>query len=121
MARVSHARISSFAIRAARALVQFSLGALFAILICALPARAQTSASIKGIVTDASGARVTGANVTVKNIETGATRTAVTDDEGRFLVLTLMIGEYRSESLEARISGISSRRDSSCRRRRSQR
>ncbi len=94
-ARVSHERISSIASRPARALLQLSLCAFFALLTCALSAHAQTSASIKGIVTDASGARVTGANVTVKNIETGATRTAVTDDDGRFLVLTLMIGEYQ--------------------------
>src|SRR5580693_6175192 len=76
------------------ALNKLSLGVFFAMLICTLPAHAQTSASIKGIVTDASGARVAGANVTVKNVETGATRNVTTSDDGRFLVLTLMIGNY---------------------------
>src|ERR1700729_4220099 len=94
IARVSHEQSSNFAGRAVRALKLFSLCALFAALICALPAHAQTSASIKGIVTVASGARVAGANVAVKNIETGATRNAITNDDGQFLVLSLMIGEY---------------------------
>ena len=85
---------SSFALRTVRTLGQLSLCALFALLICALPAHAQTSASVKGIVTDASGARVAGANVTVKNIETGAIRNVVTSDDGRFLALSLMIGNY---------------------------
>jgi hypothetical protein len=93
-ARVSHERYFGFAKRASRALKQFSLCAFLAILICALPTHAQTSASIKGIVTDASGARVAGANVTVKNVETGATRIAVTNEDGQFLVLSLMVGEY---------------------------
>jgi hypothetical protein len=46
------------------------------------------------VVTDASGASVAAANVTAKNVETGATRNTVTDDAGRFIVLSLMIGEY---------------------------
>jgi hypothetical protein len=73
---------------------KLSAGWLFVALICALPARAQTSASIKGVVTDSSGASVACANVTAKNVETGAVRNAVTDDAGRFIVLSLTIGEY---------------------------
>jgi hypothetical protein len=57
-------------------------------------AHAQISASIKGIVTDASGAAVSGAAVTAKNTETGAIRSSVTDDSGRYLVLALTVGEY---------------------------
>src|SRR5580704_6734988 len=68
--------------------------AILAALCAGLPARAQVSASIKGIVTDASGGRVAAAKVTVKNVETGAVRNSVTDDAGRFIVLSLMIGEY---------------------------
>lgn len=93
-ARVSHKQNSGFAARAAKALGQFSLCMFLTALICTLPAHAQTSASIKGVITDASGARVAGANVAVKNIETGATRIAITNDDGQFLVLSLMIGEY---------------------------
>nr|HEV7954347.1 carboxypeptidase-like regulatory domain-containing protein [Candidatus Acidoferrales bacterium] len=77
-----------------RALNKLSLCVFFAMLICALPARGQTSASIKGIVTDALGARVADANVRVKNVETGATRIVTTTDDGRFLVLSLVIGNY---------------------------
>jgi Carboxypeptidase regulatory-like domain len=58
-------------------------------------ARAQVSASIKGIVTDASGAAVPGVTVTIKNVETGTVRSSVTDDAGRYLVLALHVGEYQ--------------------------
>src|ERR1700757_1043142 len=57
-------------------------------------AHAQISASIKGIVTDASGAAVPGGAVTAKNTETGAIRSSVTDDSGRYLALALPVGEY---------------------------
>src|SRR6266481_2080582 len=60
-----------------------------------LPARqAQASASIKGSVTDSSGAAVPGATIMAKNVETGAIRSSVTDDAGRYLVLALHVGEY---------------------------
>jgi hypothetical protein len=60
-----------------------------------LPAtRAQVSASIKGMVMDASGAAVPGVTVTAKNVETGAVRSSVTDDSGRYLLLALPVGEY---------------------------
>src|SRR5260370_23750450 len=60
-----------------------------------LPAtRAQVSASIKGMVMDASGAAVPGVTVTAKNVETGAVRSSVTDDAGRYLLLALHGGEY---------------------------
>jgi len=58
------------------------------------PAQAQVSASIKGNVRDASGAAVPAVTVTVKNIETGAIRGSVTDDAGRYLVVSLPVGEY---------------------------
>jgi Carboxypeptidase regulatory-like domain len=95
LARVSHERNFGVIARAMRTLAQLSLCAPLAMLISAMPAHAQTSASIKGIVTDASGARVADAIVTVKNVETSATRNAVTSDDGRFLALSLMIGEYQ--------------------------
>lgn len=56
--------------------------------------RAQVPASITGTVTDASGARVPAATVTVTNTETGASRSAATDDDGRYRVLALPVGEY---------------------------
>jgi hypothetical protein len=67
---------------------------LFLMLSCLPSARAQVSASIKGIVTDPSGAPVPSAAVKTKNLETGAIRSSATDDAGRYLVLSLPVGEY---------------------------
>jgi hypothetical protein len=55
---------------------------------------AQVSASIAGVITDTSGARVPAAAIIVKNLETGAIRSTVTDDAGRYQVLALPVGEY---------------------------
>ena len=68
--------------------------ALFFLLACLPSARAQVSASIKGTVTDPSGAPVPSAAVKTKNLETGAMRSSVTDEAGRYLVLSLPLGEY---------------------------
>jgi len=68
--------------------------AVLLLLSCFPSARAQVSASIKGNVTDPSGAPVPTASVKTKNLETGAIRSSVTDDEGRYLVLSLPVGEY---------------------------
>src|SRR5712664_2494750 len=73
---------------------RLTLLTLFMVLSCLPPAHAQISASIKGIVTDSSGSPVPSATVKTKNIETGATRSGLTDDAGRYLVLSLPIGEY---------------------------
>src|SRR5271157_1279455 len=55
---------------------------------------AQVSASISGKVEDASNAAVRGATVTVKNLETGAARVAITDDAGNYRVLSLSVGPH---------------------------
>jgi hypothetical protein len=52
------------------------------------------SASITGIITDASGAPVPDAAVKTRNLETSAIRSSLTDDIGRYLVLSLPVGEY---------------------------
>lgn len=57
-------------------------------------AKAQVTASIKGVVTDPSGAAVPAATVTARNIETSVLRTATTDGAGSYLVLALPIGLY---------------------------
>jgi len=64
------------------------------VLSCLASVRAQISASIKGIVTDSSGAPVPSATVKTKNLETGAIRSGITDDVGRYLVLALPVGKY---------------------------
>src|SRR5271168_5412507 len=60
----------------------------------AVPGMAQVNAAISGKVEDASGAVVHGATVTVKNLETGATRVVTTDDNGDFRVPSLALGHH---------------------------
>ena len=55
-----------------------------ALLDCSTPAHAQVAAAISGRVEDVSGGVVSDATVTVKSLETGATRTSVTDASGTF-------------------------------------
>jgi hypothetical protein len=57
-------------------------------------ARAQVSASITGVITDPSGAPVPSAKVTARNLETGAFRSATTDEAGRYVALSLPVGQY---------------------------
>ena len=59
---------------------------------------AQSNASIRGVVTDANGALVADAKVTVRNVQTNAARTVPTDGAGRFLVPELAPGEYEVEA-----------------------
>jgi len=54
---------------------------------------AQVTAAISGIVRDQSGAVVRDATVTVKNLESGATRVAATDAVGNFRFLSLHLGQ----------------------------
>jgi hypothetical protein len=69
--------------------------ALLLILLSSAPRlHAQVSASITGVITDTSGARVPAAAISVKNVETGAVRTTVSDNTGRYQVLALPVGEY---------------------------
>jgi hypothetical protein len=46
------------------------------------------------MVTDPSGAPVPGARVTAKNTETGAVRSAITDDAGRYQIVWVAVGQY---------------------------
>jgi hypothetical protein len=63
-------------------------------LLCAPSVFAQVSATLSGIVTDPSGATVTGAAVTARNVETGVSRATVTDGIGRYEIFALPIGSY---------------------------
>ena len=55
---------------------------------------AQTQNAIQGTVTDASGAVIAGAHVTVTNDLTGVVSTAVTATEGTFTIIGLIPGRY---------------------------
>jgi hypothetical protein len=54
-----------------------------------------TGADLQGTVTDATAGVLPGATVTVANVETGLVRTAVADQQGRYLAPALPPGTYR--------------------------
>ena len=58
---------------------------------------AQTTAQISGEVTDATGALVAGAKVTLTNTDTNAVRTAQTADDGTYTFPALPVGPYKLE------------------------
>ncbi|HVI72345.1 MAG TPA: carboxypeptidase-like regulatory domain-containing protein, partial [Pyrinomonadaceae bacterium] len=64
------------------------------LLLSAAKVSAQTSGEITGLVTDSSGAAVTGATATVTNKATGAARKVVTNSEGLYSFPSLMPGVY---------------------------
>src|SRR5688500_5865943 len=79
-----------------RRLSLWSVLALFAVM--ATPAFAQRfTASIRGTVTDTSNAVVPAAKVTLKNEETGLTRTMPTNSSGNYSFADLPVGSYRIE------------------------
>jgi hypothetical protein len=69
-----------------------AISILIFLTILILPAQAQVAAAISGTVVDPSGAGVGAAKVIVTNDETGATRTAMSDESGNFSVLLLAPG-----------------------------
>src|SRR5258705_10721041 len=80
-----------------RFLRDVSLGAL-ALLLTAAAASAQLStAELSGRVTDTSGAVLPGVTVTMTRTDTQATRTAVTDADGTYVLSNLPTGPYRLE------------------------
>ncbi|MGD0436558.1 MAG: carboxypeptidase-like regulatory domain-containing protein, partial [Bryobacteraceae bacterium] len=60
----------------------------------AFPAWAQTGASLSGVVTDQTGAALPGVAVTIKSVDTGATRTIPTDGGGRYQASGLPPGSF---------------------------
>ncbi len=72
----------------------FALIGLVLFLAYPFQAKAQVSAAISGVVTDASGSAVSAATVTAKNVETAVTRNSATDAAGRYELLELPVGEY---------------------------
>ncbi|MGB8580326.1 MAG: TonB-dependent receptor [Candidatus Sulfotelmatobacter sp.] len=68
------------------------------ILVCGsvAPLRAQyTTARLSGIVSDATGAVVAGATVTVRDVETGYSQTTTSTDAGQYLFPSLPVGNYQ--------------------------
>ena len=76
-----------------------SLFVLMALALFALPSFAQEiTGSIRGAVLDPSGAGVPEATVTATQIETGLSRSAVTNREGTYLLVLLPVGHYRLDA-----------------------
>ena len=59
-----------------------------------LPHAQVVGATLTGVVDDPSGAAVSGATVTVRQVETGVTRVLITDAQGRFSAPSIPIGTY---------------------------
>jgi hypothetical protein len=69
---------------------------LCVLFICATSTFAQfDTATVLGTVKDANGAVISGATVTLKNIDTGITATAQSDEDGNFQFTNVKIGDYR--------------------------
>src|ERR1019366_5309352 len=69
---------------------------IIAPLVGVLPLAAQTS-SLQGVVSDAQGAIIPGAVVTLTNTETSATRKEVSGDTGVYRILQVLPGPYKIE------------------------
>ncbi len=67
---------------------------LLVLLLLAAPVCAQVSATLSGTVTDQSGAVISNARVTVKNVDIGAVRGAGTDAKGHYQFFALPVGQY---------------------------
>ena len=81
------------------------LSLMLAVLAVCVPVAgaAQTvTGTIQGVVTDSSGAVLPGVSVTLKNIETGATRTVTSNDVGFYSAPFLPVGRY---SVTAKMPG----------------
>src|ERR1043165_5020845 len=66
-------------------------------LLVSTPVLAQSTATLQGTVTDAKGAVIPNATVTVKNKNTSVERTAQTDSNGNYQVAALPVGSYQVE------------------------
>jgi hypothetical protein len=74
---------------------EFPFLVLFVWLILSLPSQAQVAgASLSGTVTDASGAAVAGAKVTIENLATGVSRDPTTDKDGFYTAPNLLPGTH---------------------------
>ena len=85
---------SKVAMRKLRVFVSL-LGLLALILCTSLTARAQvTSADVRGTITDEQGAAVAGADVTIRNAQTGLAREMKSGTDGTYSFTELPLGNY---------------------------
>src|SRR6266699_4021978 len=57
-----------------------------------------TTGTISGVVQDSSGAVIPGVSVTIKNVDTGITRSVTTGEGGRYVAPDLSLGNYEVEA-----------------------
>src|SRR5437867_3964350 len=87
-------------------LVVFSVFTALVPIVTAAPGFAQLpTGTILGTVRDTSGALVPGASVTAQNVETGTSRTVLTDETGAYRLAALPVGHY---DLRVELSGFKS-------------
>jgi hypothetical protein len=76
-------------------MIRHVVGCALAAVLCAAPALAQeNTGTITGTVKDQTGAVLPGVSVTVKHVQTGATKDITTDQSGLYSVPALQPGEY---------------------------
>ena len=86
------------------------LVSLLGLLLCAFVAMAQTeTGQITGTVLDPAGGLIANANVTVKNLDTGATRVTKTGSAGEYIVTNLLPGNYSVSAAAAGFSQLEQR------------
>ncbi len=83
-------------------------------LLCSFVVAQSSTTSLRGTVTDASGASVAHADVTLSNPERAVERTAKTGSEGEYEFLQVPPGTYRRKRQDDRASAPSTRLDYSC-------
>jgi hypothetical protein len=68
---------------------------------CLIPAQAQDSSTgtIRGVVVDASGSRITQASVVIVSTATSRRYSAISDEEGRFALDLLPPGDYSARAV----------------------
>ena len=91
------------AVECSRVFARFVTVFAFTLLYCILTsglANAQAVSQISGSVTDQSGAAVPGVQVTATQTDTSVARTAVTKENGSYLLSNLPIGPYRIEAMK---------------------
>lgn len=94
-------RIPGFSGIARSAVILFSLAAISGFDVTSNQVFAQLQSingSIRGTVTDPSGAPVVGSTITVKNVDTGFTRSVVTSSDGVYIAANLPLGTYSVSS-----------------------
>jgi predicted porin len=74
--------------------IAVALASIVAFLCMGVAAWAQTGASLSGVLTDQTGAALSDVTVTIKNVDTGATRTIATDGGGHFQASGLPPGRF---------------------------